>query len=391
MASFHRFTLAAVLFLAEFARGAFFLTFLPLYTTEFLGWSLATAGVAVSVHYLAETAVKSPAGWLLDRLGGPVLKGGLLLGVVSLSVVRLYPHPALLIVASGLFGLGYSPLWIGIITGVASAGAKNRSSRIGLVFTSWLAGMGAGLVAVSFFISSGFETAFNVIIAFLLAAMIMAWLFYPGAQAVRAGEVVSPKEFLLAIRGLAVNKSTRVLLPGMFLQTLSASLLLPVLPVFATSRLGLSHDGYGFLIMAGGAAAAIFLIPMGTLADRIGIRAILFTGLGFSAAALGGLALAGNPHNAVLITLVLGISYAAVLPAWNTLLARSIPPGGQATRWGVFSTIEGLGISAGPAMGGFLARYSSPSSVLLASAGILSAMALFYLFYPVEKMFKNRD
>lgn len=259
------------------------------------------------------------------------------MGVVSLSLIRLYPHPALLIAASGLFGLGYSPLWIGIITGVAPAGAKNRSSRIGLVFTSWLAGMGAGL-----------------------AAMTMAWLFYPGAAArdVSANTFCRPAPACIAC--------------------------------FGHHRLGLSHDGYGFLIMAGGAAAAIFLIPMGTLADRIGIRAVLFTGLGFSAAALGGLALAGKPHNAVLFTLVLGISYAAVLPAWNTLLARSIPPEGQATRWGVFSTIEGLGISAGPAMGGFLARYHSPSSVLLASAGILAAMALFYLFYPVERMFKNR-
>ncbi len=380
--------LTTVLFLAEFSRGAFFLTFLPLYTTEILGWTIATAGMAASVQYLAETLVKSFAGWQLDRHGRPVLLGGLLVGLAALAAVRVHPHPGLLIAAAGLFGLGYSPLWIGIITQVAPAGIINRSSRIGLVFTAWLAGMGSGLTSINFFISAGYDAAFGVIIGSFLGALAIGGLFYPRASSGRSGPGIPPASILPAFRSLALNKAvTRVLLPGMFLQTMSASLLVPVLPVFARTRLGLSHDGYGLLILAGGAAAVLFLIPMGRLADKINLKTILFSGFACSSAALTGLALAGNKDNALAITLALGVSYAAVLPAWNTLLARSIPAERQATGWGIFSTVEGLGIAAGPAVGGILARYWSPPAALLATAGLLAAMALFYLAYPVERFF----
>jgi MFS family permease len=382
--------LLAVLFLAEFARGAFFLTFLPLYTTEFLGWTIAPAGMAASAHYLAETLVKTFAGLQLDRFGRPVLQAGLLVGLVSLAAMWLYPNPGLIIIAAGLFGLGYSPLWIGVITQVAPAGIKNRSSLIGLVFTAWLAGMGSGLTVINFFITAGYNQAFNVIIVLFLAALVISGFFYPRPGPGRPAPL-SPVFLLATIRRMALNKAvTRVLLPGMFLQTLSASLLLPVLPVFARSRLGISHDNYGLLIMAGGAAAVLSLFPMGRLADKLRLETVLAAGFACSSAALAGLALFGQKNNALFITLILGISYAAVLPAWNTLLARAVPPQGQATGWGVFSTIEGLGIAAGPAIGGILAHWGSPPAVLLASAGILAAMSMFYLFYPVERFF-HRD
>lgn len=390
MVNFKDFALAAVLFLAEFSRGAFFLTFLPLYTTEILGWSLASAGLATSAQYLAETLAKSIAGWQLDRRGGAILKGGLLLGLLSMAAAGIYPRPALLVICSCLFGLGYSPLWIGVITRVAPAGHKDRSFRIGLVFAAWLAGMGSGLAVINFFISLGYYPALEVILACFLAALALAWIFYPRAPAGGAAGAHYPP-VLPQIRRMAENSAvTRVLLPGMFLQTLSASLLLPVLPVFTATRLGLSHNGYGLLILAGGAAAVALIIPMGRLADRISMRALLFTGFAFSSAALAALALVGNRENALIITIILGASYAVVLPAWNTLLSRIIPTGAQATGWGIFSTIEGLGIALGPALGGLLARSLSPAPVLLASSVMLTAMALFYLACPVERFFSPR-
>ncbi|MFZ5631892.1 MAG: MFS transporter [Bacillota bacterium] len=390
MASSKDYALITVLFLAEFSRGAFFLAFLPLYTTEFFGWTVATAGLAASVHYFAETLVKSFAGWQLDRFGRPVLLAGLVVGLAALVMARIYSHPVSLVAFSGLFGLGFSPLWIGVFTEVAPTDKKDRSSRIGLVFAAWLAGMGSGLAAINFFISVSYDFAFLVIILFFLAALIIAWLFYPSVSNNQPGPGISPAPILPAIRHLAVNKAvSRVLLPTMFLQTLSGSLLIPVLPVFARTSLGLSHDGYGLLVIAGGLAMVLFLIPMGRLADKTNLKTILFAGMALASAALSGLALAGNKDNAVIISLILGISYAAVLPAWNTLLAKAVPPERQATGWGIFSTVEGLGIAVGPAMGGVLARYFNPVGTLLAAAGILSLMALFYLVYPVERFFKT--
>lgn len=384
------YALLIVLFMVEFSRGAFFLSFLPTYTTAFLGWSIATAGLATSVHYFSETILKFFAGWQFDRFGKPVILAGLFIGLVSLAIAKAYSHPMQLIISSGLFGLGVSPLWIGVITEVAPVNQINRSSRISLVFTSWLSGMGSGMILINFFISISYDFAYTIIIAVLLSALIISWIYIPPNPGQHPNNGVTPGSMLLSLKTMVLNQGVlRVLLPGMFLQTLSVSLLLPILPVLATTRLNLSHDGYAMLIMAGGTATILFIIPMGRLADKINLRIILFIGFASTSSALTALALVGNKDNAFALVLILGISYAAVLPAWNTLLARAVPPENQASGWGFFSSIEGLGISSGPAIGGLLANGFSPSSVLLASGGILLIMAFFYLLYPVDKLLKK--
>lgn len=378
------YALLTVLFLSEFTRSAFFISFLPLYTTERLGWTIATAGAAASAHFFTETLLKFFAGWQLDRIGRPLLQAGLIVGLLSLVAIRAYSHPALLIISSGLFGLGLSPLWIGVITQVAPVNKKNRSSRISLVFIAWLAGIGSGLSVINFFISISYDFAYLIIICFLLSALIITRLFLP-AVSVHKKDSTLPGTMTTAFRQMMSNRNfSRILLPGMFLQTMSASMLLPVLPVFTTQRMGLSPDGYGLLLLAGGTATMLSLVPMGKLADKINIRIMLFTGFLSSSAALAGLALTRDRHAAFILVLVLGLSYGAVLPAWNSLLAGSIPPKQQATGWGLFSAVEGLGMSAGPVIGGFLAGGFSPSVALLGTAGILSLMAFFYLLCPVE-------
>ncbi|MFZ5647252.1 MAG: MFS transporter [Bacillota bacterium] len=380
------YSLLSVLFLAEFSRSAFFISFLPLYTTEFLGWGLATAGAAASAHYITETLLKFIAGWQFDRFGRTVIQGGLVVCLLSLAVPRIYSHPALIILSAAIFGLGLSPLWIGVITGVAPAQKKDRSPRVSLVFAAWLAGMGSGLSLINFFLSVSYDLAYSVIAGIMLAGFFISLTFPPRPAAGGAGPgPITPVIFkIISNRYLA-----RLLLPGMFLQTLSAGIMIPVLPVFATKKMGLSHDSYGTLLLAGGAATVASLIPMGRLADRMNTKVLLFTGFLSSSAALAVLAIAGNSSNSLLIVMALGISYAAVLPAWNTLLAKSIPPERQATGWGLFSTVEGLGISAGPVIGGFLARGLSPGGVLLITSGILFIMAFFYLLYPLEN-FRNK-
>lgn len=371
--------LITVLFMAEFSRGAFFLTFLPLVATGIYGWSVATAGLAASVHFFTENMVKTCAGYLLDRMGRPVLLGGLGLALVSLIMAGIYPHPVLLLVFSGLFGLGLSPLWLGVITGVAPAGIKDRSSRISLVFAAWLAGMGSGLSAIGFVIARSYQLALWVIVFIFMSATIGAWLFYRPAPVARAADGPGPSPLRAARRITGSRTFFRLLLPGMFFQTLSAGLLIPVLPVFATAGLGLSPERYSLLVIAGGLVMVLLLMPMGRLADKSNLFTILFSGLALSAGALSGLALAGNKDNALIIALILGISYAAVLPAWNSLLAGSVPPEQQATGWGILSTIEGLGMAAGPAIGGLVARSFSPAGTMLMSSAILGLMAVFYL------------
>lgn len=380
--------LVTVLFLIEFVRGAFFLTFLPLYAVNYLGISVAAAGLSVSAHYLTETLFKGAAGWQLDKHGRPVLLTGFLIGFAALLTMKHFPVPAVLFAGSALLGLGVSPVWLAVISGVAPVQLKDRAARMGIIFAIWLAGGGSGPVIINFFISRGYSSAFNLLILMYLCAFITALALVPGGNAnIGKGTGFS---FLSEIRKIIGNRTiTRVLLPGMFFQTLAAGVLVPLLPIYAQKNIGLNPEQYAALLVAGGGAAALSFLPMGRLADRVRLKTLLGSGFGMSALSLALFAGARSASSAYMLAALVGFSYAIVLPAWNNLLAKVIPQEKQATGWGIFATIEGMGIAVGPALGGLLANYSGMGAALIFSIGALALMSCFYFFYPLEKLFSS--
>lgn len=378
-----------VLFLMEFTRGAFFLTFLPLYAVNYLGISVAAAGLAISAHYLIETIFKGAAGWQLDRRGNSVLLLGLLLGLIALVVMKLYPSTMVLMIGSAFFGLGASPVWLAVISGVAPVQLKGRAARMGIVFGVWLAGGGGGPVVINFFITRNYDLAFWFLIFLWGCALVFTAMLLPRMEG-KAGSK-SGFSFQKELARIAENPAVRkILLPGMFFQTLAAGLLVPLLPLYAQNIIGLSPNQYALLLMAGGAAAAISFLPAGRLADRIQLKTILGTGFGMTAVSLALFTTAREASSAYLLAALLGFSYAVVLPAWNNLLARVISPERQAFGWGVFATVEGLGIAVGPALGGIVAKTLGLSAALMMSTAVLGCMSFFYFLYPVEKLFTNK-
>jgi len=382
--------LLSVLFLIEFARGAFFLTFLPLYTVNYLSISVATAGLAVSAHYLTETLCKGAAGWQLDHRGYSIVPAGLLLGLAALLMMKLYPSALVLTIGSAFLGLGVSPVWLAVISSVAPVQLRERAARMGVIFAVWLAGGGGGPVVINFFIARDYSMAFWLLIGLWSSALVVTIALIPGEKG-NAGEspVLSiSKEFSKMIKNQAVKK---ILLPGMFLQTMTGGLLLPLLPVYTQNKIGLNPKQYGVLLLVGGAAAALSFLPMGRLADRVRLKTLLSAGFGMSALSLAVFSVAHDILIAYLLAALIGFSYAIVLPAWNNLLAKSIPPERQATGWGVFSTIEGLGVAIGPVIGGVMAKYLGIQAAIILSIALLAIMSCFYFLYPIEKLFLSNQ
>jgi len=381
--------LLLVLFLIEFTRGAFFLTFLPLYAVNYLSISVATAGLAVSAHYLVETLSKGAAGWQLDRRGHSTMLVGLMFGLAALVLMKLFPSAPLLITGAAILGLGVSPVWLAVISGVAPVQQKERATRMGIVFAVWLVGGGGGPVLINFFIARDYGLAFWLLIALWGSALVATTVLLPGTGA-KAGTGAGfsfKKEVSRMLQNQAVKK---ILLPGMFLQTMTGGLLLPLLPLYAQDKIGLGPNQYAVLLLVGGTAAALSFLPMGRLADRVTLKFIMSAGFGMSALSLAAFSVARNALSAYLLAALVGFSYAAVLPAWNNLLARAVPPERQATGWGVFSTIEGMGVAIGPAIGGVAAKYMGIQIPLILSTTLLAIMSCFYLFYPVDKLFTKQ-
>lgn len=373
-----------LLFLIDFTRGAFFLTFLPLYAVNYLGISVAATGLAVSAHFLGETLCKGAAGWQLDHKGYRVLHLGLLFGLIILLIMRHTNSPAILIFGSAFLGLAVSPVWLAVVSGIAPVQLKDRATRMGLVFSVWLLGGGSGPVVINFFIARGFSLAFLLLIVLWGCALLVTILMLPVAECKTTGD--SGFSFWKEISKMARNQAfTKILLPGMFLQTMTGGIILPLLPLYAANTLGFSPNQYALLLLIGGGAAAVSFLPMGRLADILRLKFLLAFGFAMSAISLILFSFAHDLTGAYALAALVGFSYAVVLPAWNNLLAKVIPPERQATGWGVFSTIEGLGIAVGPSLGGILAHtYGIPAAIIL-SAILLAIMSLFYFFYPVEK------
>lgn len=379
-------SLLLLMFVTEFARGAFFYTFLPTWTVNDLNVSITIVGLTVSANYLSETIFKTLAGWEFDRLGRRILIAGLFLSLLSLLMFKLWPVPAVLIGGAALFGLGFSPVWLGVISRVAPVGIPNRASRIGLVFSSWLAGAGGGMISINFFMSKSHDLIYWLIVTLWALSLPIAWFATAGKNNLPEPIAKNYRGILNALKKMASNSLTRLLIPGMFLQTLAAGLLLPVLPIFAQKSLLLNHNQYGILLLTGGAAAVIMLLPMGYLADRLALKALLATGFGASGLMLILLIYCHGFKEIICLAVLLGFSYAMILPAWNSLLAKIIPPESQATGWGVFATIEGLGITFGPALGAFIAGKIGLNATLIMTACVLLTASFFYLLCPFEKM-----
>ena len=93
----------------------------------------------------------------------------------------------------------------------------------------------------------------------------------------------------------------------------------------------------------------------------------------------------------MLLTGALGLSYAALLPAWNALLANYVPPMQQGLGWGIFSTIEGIGGMIGPVIGGTLAVWYGQTLVVWYAAILYALIGFFYIWFPFRAFTDSGD
>ncbi|WP_159887497.1 MFS transporter [Paenibacillus puerhi] len=364
--------LAMILFFTEMVRSAFVISFLPAYAADYLGISVAAVGLAISVHYVADTAVKAIAGYLLDRFPPKaILHVSLAIGFVGLWLAFFSEQPWMLIMGAALMGLGVSPIWLICLSSIHE---DQRGSQMGTIYTVWLASLGLGPVAVNFVIDYGYRLTF-----WLLAAIYaIGWLI-----ALSWNEKLKPIPTLTLGEQMAQLRlklfAMKPLVPGMILQTAAAGLLVPILPTLARQHLGLSYSQYSLVLIAGGAVTTLCLIPLGRLSDKWGHKWFLVFGFGALALGLLGLLFSANHlYATMLMAALLGGSYAAVLPAWNALMSYFVPPDQKGTGWGVLSSIEGLGVMIGPLIGGWIAsRYDASVTVWISSA-MLASIALYY-------------
>ncbi|MCU0586527.1 MAG: MFS transporter [Syntrophobacteraceae bacterium] len=142
---------------------------------------------------------------------------------------------------------------------------------------------------------------------------------------------------------------------------------MPVVPLYARS-LGADTVLVGmingaFLLMAG-----LLSIPLGMLSDRIGRKRLITLGMvGISISALL-LALSASPVQMIGISLLMGVSLAAFAPTMMSYVADISPLTHLGRSYGWYTLAVYVGMSLGPAAGGFVAERHGFGTVFLGSA-----------------------
>ncbi|EGQ4272390.1 MFS transporter [Staphylococcus pseudintermedius] len=374
--------LLVILFLMEFARGMYVLSYLPLLPTA-TTIAVSITSIAISIHFIADSITNFFVGFVLKRFGAKViLTSGFFLALVSLFLIIWMPtSPVTLILSAVMLGVAVCPIWVIML---ASVDERIRGTQMGYVYFAWLAGMLAGMIGMNL-IFKAHPTHFNFLMALCVAIAFV--LYYFVKVKLTDYNTKNVKQQLKQI--VSVSQRHLVLFPGILLQGIAISALIPVLPQYAVDIVGVSTVEYTVAIVIGGIGCTISMLFLSKMIDAYSTRfmySVIFAGFIIYGLAIFALTLIQQIVIVWIIALFIGLLYGLLLPTWNTFMAQFIHPSEQEETWGVINSIQGFGAMLGPLFGGPISQFmGSPIFTFYFAALLIFFLALFYGVYFVKQ------
>ena len=171
-------------------------------------------------------------------------------------------------------------------------------------------------------------------------------------------------------------------LAGATLVNRSGTMFLPFLVLYLTSARGFSADTAGAVFALFGAGSLAIAPIAGRLSDRLGpVRLMLFA-LAASGALLLAVPLARAAPAIVALTLLIAATGETFRPASLSVISHLAAPDQRKAAFALQRLAVNLGMSVGPALGGFLAAVSWPALFIVDGATSILAAATLLLFFP---------
>lgn len=332
---------------------------LPLYAQSF-GVGAAAVGSLVMVFGIARMVVNIPAGQWTDRFGrkrllvvGPLINA---VGAVGLAFSGSFPELLLWRVVQGI---GSAVVTTAAMIAVADiSNPQNRGRIMSLYQGSLLLGAGAGpafggILAEAY----GVRAPFLVFAVLTLLAALWALVRIPetrpaveGEGEFGAGPPAAPA--LRQVMGDLMRNRDFVLISavtlGIFFTRSGGQMTL--LPLLGHNVLGMSESAIGLAFTLIAACNFVSLYAAGTLADRIGRKAVIVPSGLLTALSIVLFVVTGSVEGFFLNALLLGIGTGLGGPAPAAYATDIAPRTALGPAMGLYRTISDFGLVVGPVL-----------------------------------------
>ena len=317
---------------------------------------VTAASVIVSAFALTRLLFAPAGGWLVEKLGErPVYIVGLLIVALSTAACAFAGDYWQLLVFRGLGGIGSTMFTVsamGLIVRLAPPSIRGRVS--GAYATAFLLGSIGGPIIGGLLAGLGLRIPFLVYAAALLVASAVVFFQLKGTSLAdrQAGLGAAPLTVGQAVR----DSAYRAALVSSFANGWSSfGIRMALVPLFATAVLSAGPQIAGISLAFFAAGTALALTVSGRLADTVGRKPLVITGLLVNGAAMAALGFSGDVYVFLAICVVGGIGTGLLNPAQQAAVADVIGNGRSGGKvLAAFQMSSDLGAIFGPIVAGVI-------------------------------------
>jgi MFS family permease len=317
-------------------------------------------------------ATSLPTGYLLDRLGRPLMIWGLLVIAVIDVASIMTPTFGVFLVLRALGGVGWAMFaTVATTTMVNRPGAERRGRTVSLLLMSETSGLLVGTAAGGW-LYQGIGVASPFVFeagCMVVAALAVArWAAQPRA---RPGPHRDPGDRRLLVTVLATPGVMLMGLTNAVLIAIQTGVLVFLFPLYLANRGQIGPQAVGILISLSVVGRLLALWVGGDVSDRWGRMRVLVPGLAVYAALLGSVAFVTDAIVLGIWSLAIGAAAGFVAALPTAVLGDQVPSALQGVAIGWLRTMTDGGQILGPLVMGALA-----DAVDLSAPFVLGALLL---------------
>lgn len=349
---------------------------LPLYLQRSFGANYRMVTAIPMVFGAGKWIASLPTGYLLDRLGRPLMIWGLLLiALIDLASVMTATY-GIFLGLRGLGGVGWAMFATVATTATVNVPTAQRRGRaVSLLLMSETAGLLLGSAAGGWLYEGLGATSpfvFEAGCMLVAAVAVGRWAALPAPRVTRppASRARGPLGAILRTPGVLLMGVTSAALVA-----IQTGVLVFLFPLYLVTRGGISPPAAGLLISLGVLGRLLALWVGGAASDRWGRTRVLIPGLLAYAAALGSLTFLTYPVALGVWSLAIGAAAGVVAPLPPAIVGDQVPPPLRGVAIGWLRMMSDSGQILGPLVMGILADAADLSTPFLLGAALLTVTA----------------